>query len=148
MKQIYLISVLFLLSFENGIAQLNVNFRSNLSYPGQTCANIWGYVDSLGNEYALVGASKGLSIVNVTDPDNVFEVVQVPGPDNLWKEIKTSGKYAYVVSEGGSGLQIIDLHNLPGSNLQSKYWQPVYNSTTFISKGCSTCIGGYKPRRT
>ena len=80
---------------------LNVTFRAQLPYPGQTCANICGYVDSLGNEYALVGASKGMSIVDVTVPNNPVKVKQVPGPDNEWKEIKVRGKYAYVTTEGG-----------------------------------------------
>ena len=57
----------------------NLTFGSHLTYSGgQTCANIWGYVDSLGNEYALVGASNGLSIVNVTNPSAVFQVAQIP----------------------------------------------------------------------
>lgn len=107
----------------------HMTFRSRLQYPGQTLANIWGYVDSLGNEYALVGASQGLSIVNVTDPDSIWEVAQIPGPDDLWKEVKTWGRYAYVTTEDPTvqGLQIIDLGNLPGTNLPSKYWGPVIN---------------------
>lgn len=92
---------------------LNVQFRAQLQYPGQTCANICGYVDSLGNEYALVGASKGMSIVDVTNPSSPVQVMQVPGPDNLWREIKVRGKYAYVTTEGGDGLQIVNLSSLP-----------------------------------
>lgn len=92
---------------------LNVTFKSQLTYPNQTCANICGYVDLSGNEYALVGASQGLSIVDVTDPLSPLEVIQIPGPDNLWKEIKVRGNYAYVTSEGGGGLQIVNLTSLP-----------------------------------
>lgn len=122
----------FLLAFVYHVAgaqDLNIVFRSQLSYPGQTLANIWGHVDSLGNEYALVGASKGLSIVNVTDPDNIFEVAQIPGPDNLWKEIKTWNGFAYITTEaaGVQGLQIVDLRDLPGTNLPDKYWSPEIN---------------------
>lgn len=94
---------------------LNVTFRSQLTYPSQTCANILGYVDTLGNEYALVGASLGMSIVDVTNPNTPVQVIQIPGPDNLWKEIKVRGKYAYVTSEGGGGLQIINLSSLPNT---------------------------------
>jgi choice-of-anchor B domain-containing protein len=98
------------------IAQnLNVVLQSHLTYPNQTCANICGYVDSLGNEYALVGASLGMSIVDVTDPANPVEVIQIPGPDNLWREIKVRGKYAYVTTEGGGGLQIVNLSSLPNT---------------------------------
>jgi choice-of-anchor B domain-containing protein len=134
MKQLrYIFLHLFLLSVGLNyiIAQQNITFRSNLKYPGQTCANIWGYVDSLGNEYALVGASKGLSIVNVTNPDVPVHVIQVPGPDNLWKEMEVFEHYAYVTSEGGSGLQIIDLRSLPDTNgIKYHYWQPVINGGT------------------
>lgn len=102
---------------------LNVTFRAQLQYPGQTCANICGYVDSLGNEYALVGASLGMSIVDVTNPNTPVEVLQIPGPDNLWKEIKVRGKYAYVTSEGGNGLQIVNLSSLPNTaGVVSHYW--------------------------
>jgi len=91
---------------------MNVTFRAQLQYPNETLANICGYVDSLGNEYALVGAQKGMSIVDVTNPSAPVNLVQIPGPDNLWKEIKVRGKYAYVTSEGGQGLQIINLSSL------------------------------------
>lgn len=106
-------------------SQLNVTFRAQLPYPGETCANICGYVDSLGNEYALVGAQAGMSIVDVTIPSSPVEVLQVPGPNNLWKEIKVRGKYAYVTSEGGNGLQIVNLSSLPNTaGIVSQYWAP------------------------
>jgi choice-of-anchor B domain-containing protein len=106
-------------------AQLNVTFRAQLSYGTQTCANICGYVDTTGKEYALVGASLGMSIVDVSNPSAPVEVLQVPGPDNLWKEIKVRGKYAYVTSEGGNGLQIINLSSLPNTaGVVAHYWAP------------------------
>jgi choice-of-anchor B domain-containing protein len=94
---------------------LNTVFDAQLTYPGQTCANISGYVDSLGNEYALVGAAQGMSIVNVNIPSAPVQVLQVPGINNLWREIKVRGKYAYVTTEGGGGLQIINLSSLPNT---------------------------------
>ncbi len=102
----------------------NTQFRDVKYYPENSCANIWGYVDSLGNEYALVGVKNGTSIVDVTNPDNIVEVAFIPGPVNLWKEIKTWQHYAYVTTEGGGGLQIIDLSNLPGTNLPVTNWAP------------------------
>ncbi len=99
----------------NASAQLNVTFQAQLTYPGQTCANICGYVDTTGKEYALVGASQGMSIVDVTIPSAPNEVLVIPGPDNLWKEIKVRGKYAYVTTEGGGGLQIVNLSSLPNT---------------------------------
>ncbi|MDX1913736.1 MAG: hypothetical protein SFV22_19730, partial [Saprospiraceae bacterium] len=91
----------------------NITFRSKLSFPGQTVANMCGWASPTGQEYALVGASKGMVIVDVTDPDNPVQIVQIPGPDDFWKEIKTYSHYAYIVTEGGEGVQIVDLSALP-----------------------------------
>lgn len=102
---------------------LNVQFRSQLSYGASVdLANIWGYVDSLGNEYALVGAQTGLSIVDVTNPANPIQKFFIPGINSFWREVQTWGEYAYVTTEGCcNGLQIVDLSNLPAS-VNSKYW--------------------------
>jgi len=109
--------VVFLISAQALFSQdFNIQLRGTLDYPGQTLANICGYAKN-GQEYALVGASKGLSIVNVTNPANPVQVVQIPGPDNLWKEIKVYRDFAYVTSEGGGGVQIVDLSKLPNPNL-------------------------------
>lgn len=82
-------------------------------------ANIWGYTDEVGNEYALVGVNGsggntgGLSVVDVTDPANPVEVAFIPGPTSQWREIKTWGDYAYVTTEAAYGLLIVDLSPLP-----------------------------------
>jgi choice-of-anchor B domain-containing protein len=94
----------------------NITLRSTLSFQNQTLANICGYA-AAGREYALVGGSKGMVIVDVTNPDAIVNLVQIPGPNNLWKEIKTYKNYAYITSEGGGGVQIVDLTNLPATNL-------------------------------
>ncbi|MCC6411923.1 MAG: choice-of-anchor B family protein [Saprospiraceae bacterium] len=108
---------LMLVTFQGMAQNANLELRATVTYPGQTLANICGYAQN-GREYALVGASKGLVIVDVTDPVNPVNIVQIPGPDNLWKEIKTYQNYAYITSEGGGGLQIVDLSDLPSDNLQ------------------------------
>lgn len=114
-----------LLTLTSGVIQaqnVNTTFRSKLTYPGQTMANVWGYV-SRGHEYALVGGALGLIIVDITNPDAPQQIVQIPGPNNLWKEIKTYSHYAYVTSEGGQGIQIVDLTELPGSVLPWKFYK-------------------------
>lgn len=73
---------------------------------------LWGYTAPDGREYALLGGFSGTYIVDITTKP-IREVAFIPGPPNGWREIKTWGHYAYVVSEGGAGLQIIDLIGLP-----------------------------------
>src|SRR5690349_642773 len=98
----------------------NMELRSSLTIPNQTLANICGYVQD-GQEYALLRASQGLIIVDITNPASPQQIVQIPGPDNLWKEIKVYSHYAYVTSEGGQGLQIVDLSALPSATLTSHF---------------------------
>jgi len=122
-----LIAIIFFFnSFSNG--QYVPGINNNVTLLGHldsynTYSNIWGYSDSLGNEYAIMGHNAGTSIVNITNPSSPVEVDMVPGPTaggTIWREIKTYNKYAYVVSEHTSpsnlsGLQIIDLSYLPDS---------------------------------
>ena len=114
MSRLYFIFLLFSPFFL--LAQTNVTFQSVTYFTGQSLANVWGYTAG-GQEYALVGAQTGMSIVNITNPASPVFVTTIPGPNNLWKEIKTYQHYAYVVSEGGMGVQVVDLTNLPGTNL-------------------------------
>ncbi|MBC7411692.1 MAG: choice-of-anchor B family protein [Bacteroidia bacterium] len=105
----------------------NVTLGSHLTYPATSSdlSNISGIADSLGNEYALVGWEQGVEIVNVTNPASPIRDTNIVGPVSIWREIKVYKKYAYVTTEGGSGLQIIDLSLLPNyRGIRSKSIQP------------------------
>jgi choice-of-anchor B domain-containing protein len=80
-------------------------------------AGSWGYAAG-GREYALVGERSGTMFVDITNPASPVEVGYIPGPVSTWREVKTYGTHAYIVSEGtgaGAGLQIVDLSGLPTS---------------------------------
>ncbi len=97
----------------------NTTLLSNLNqYPAIGYTDCWGYVDSQGREYALIGTQHGTSIIEITNPTQPVERAFIPGPNSQWREMKTDGTYAYIVTEGtgtGRGLQIVDLSNLPTS---------------------------------
>ncbi len=91
---------------------VNIQFRSNLPFAGQSCANICGYAAN-NKEYALVGNQTGTGIVDVTNPTTPILLKQVTALNSLWREIKVYQHYAYVTTEAaGQGLQIIDLTKL------------------------------------
>ena len=86
----------------------------HLPYGNLSLAGCWHYADGKGNEYALVGTSKGLSIVDVSNPAQPVERFAVPGPTNSWREVKTWKQYAYVGTEAeNSGITIVNLGLLP-----------------------------------
>lgn len=115
----FILSILFAFVVQSLTAQLNLDLLSNVNYQALHDAqlnDIWGYVDEEGNEYAIVGTTKGTSIVNITDPENPVEVFWEPGMESVWRDMVTWGDYAYVTTEATNGLLIIDLSPLPNSN--------------------------------
>lgn len=114
-------------------AQLNIDSLSHVNYQALHAANlndVWGYVDELGNEYAIVGTSKGTSVVDVTIPTNPVEVFWLPGSESIWRDPCVYGDYAFVTTEAEDGLTIIDLSPLPQGNALSHtvYTGPSGNS--------------------
>src|ERR1035437_713763 len=110
---------------------LNLTLASTYTYSTGTIANIGGWKSPVdGKEYALVGAHNGLSIVDVSTPTAPVQITLIPGPSSLWREVKMNGNYAYVTTEAGtSGLQIVDLTNLPATNLAVATWTPTILGT-------------------
>jgi len=117
----------------NNVTQLS-NLKEYLRY-----SNLWGYVDSTGREYVLLGHNEGTSIIDISDPANPNEITMIPGPGRdsgtIWREIKTYGNYAYITTElltdfALTGLQIIDLSDLPNSaTYVGRYLWPGVDST-------------------
>jgi choice-of-anchor B domain-containing protein len=85
---------------------------------GSTGNDCWGYTSNSGREYAIIGTSSHTVFVEVTDPGNAQVVQQISGPNSLWRDIKTYGQYAYAVSEGGSGIQVMDMANIDLGSVQ------------------------------
>ncbi|MEO6165929.1 MAG: choice-of-anchor B family protein [Chitinophagales bacterium] len=114
MKKISHIFLLLLFFSPALLAQQNMTFLGKLTYSNDL-GSLWGYADGNGNEYALVGAYNGLSIVDVTTPTAPTQVQFVGTSNSFWHEVKTWSHYAYVVNESGGGLLIVDLANLPNA---------------------------------
>lgn len=97
---------------------------------------IWGYIDTDGREYAILGCPGGTAFYDITDTTNIVECDFLPGVTSSWREMKVFGKYAYIVSEGiNSGLQIVNLKYLPDSvSLITTYTFSGYGNTHTISQ--------------
>jgi choice-of-anchor B domain-containing protein len=81
---------------------------------GNSCT---GYVSPSGREYALIGLSNGTGFVDITVPGSPMQVGFIAGPSSLWRDVRTYKTYAYAVSEGGSGIQVIDLANIDSGSV-------------------------------
>ncbi|HLW30227.1 MAG TPA: choice-of-anchor B family protein [Brumimicrobium sp.] len=135
--KLFLLLITFL-SFGTFAQNYNLDSLSHVDYTAlhdTELNDVWGYTDEFGNEYALVGAEKGVSVVDITDPENPFEVYWHVGSSSVWRDIKTFGDYAYVTTEAEDGLLIIDLSPLPSNPIvnsanyfgDTKIWQSAHN---------------------
>ncbi len=133
MPLVLLVAALAVESYAQGSQTVRLLGRFN-QYPSY--AGVWGYVDGQGREYALIGTRNGTSIVNVTNPMNPVEVAFIGGPSSSWREIQTYSTYAYITTEGGGGVQVIDLSDLPSSaRLAGVYNATINNAhTLFIDR--------------
>ncbi|MBS4028220.1 MAG: choice-of-anchor B family protein, partial [Ignavibacteriales bacterium] len=116
---------------------------SGVSYNG-----IWGYTAPDGREYAILGTYTGTAIIDITD--SASEVAFITGPSSLWREMRTYKNYAYVVTEAGGGVQIIDLAQLPatatlvqsfnyisgGKNILRSHSLEIFDSVLYLN-GCA-----------
>lgn len=124
MKKITKVLVFCLIAI-NGFSQENFNLElvANISL-NESGNDVWGYVDSLGVEYAIVGSQTKTTIWSLEDPANPIERAAIPGPSGVWRDIKRFEDHLYVTSDQGSqGLLIIDMSLAPDT-ITSLYWKP------------------------
>jgi len=99
--------------FESENVELLAHIPINNFAGNHNMANdCWGYVSPAGREYAILGLERGFGFVEVSDPLDPQIIETIPGPASLWHDVKVIGQFAYGVSEGGSGIQVMDLREI------------------------------------
>ena len=105
---------------------------------GKSTSDIWGWTDpQTGKEYALVGRSTGTAFVDISDPTHPLYLGDLPTEtvESSWREIKTYGNYAFIVSEAPfHGMQVFDL-----TQLRTVTNPPVTFADTAHYDGFSNC---------
>ena len=117
----FLVLLTSLFTMYSIVAQDSLNMRKLSTWTStsaQRYNDCWGYSDTLGNEYAIVGSNWGTHFIDVTDPENPNEIKSIAGwnSDVIWRDYKVFEQYAYGVADNfGNTLQIFDLSDLPNS---------------------------------
>ncbi len=87
-----------------------------LGDPDASGNDSWGWTDPLTlREYALMCLSTGTIFVDITDGINSVVIGKLPTntTNSIWRDVKTYGNYAFIVSEAvGHGMQVFDLTRL------------------------------------
>ncbi|MCE2883264.1 MAG: choice-of-anchor B family protein, partial [Planctomycetaceae bacterium] len=105
-------------NFSSNAMTLKAWFPLNTIDAGATSGNdCWGYVSPSGREYAIMCVSNGTAVYEITNAALPVKLGFVPGAQSLWRDAKVFDKYCYVVTEGGVGIQIIDLGNVDAGQI-------------------------------
>jgi len=82
---------------------------------GESVSDLWGWTDpSSGREYALVGRTAGLVIVDITDPAGPVQMGIVPANRSGARDIKVYADHVFFTGDGAQdhGLVVFDLTRL------------------------------------
>lgn len=113
----------FVIFLFNGHCQ-SLTFESNVTF-SEDAADIWGYVDTSGVEYAVIGTRTATRIYSLEDPSNPIERAVIAGDATDWRDMKSFGNYIYSVQDvhGNDGLVVIDMSQAPNS-ITHTFWTP------------------------
>ncbi|MBZ0266969.1 choice-of-anchor B family protein [bacterium] len=90
--------------------------------------DVWGFVGTDGREYIVQGTTTGTAWWDVEDPYNAVFIDFIPGPGSLWRDMFVIGNYCYVGTEGGGGIQIVDISDPTNPTLVNTYNATVSSS--------------------
>lgn len=103
------------------VSHINLEDLATSGVRGNDC---WGWTDPLTQkEYALMGTSVGTTFVDISDAINPVIIGRLPTEtfNSTWRDIKTYGNYAFIVSEANShGMQIFDLTRLRDADTNNR----------------------------
>jgi choice-of-anchor B domain-containing protein len=94
---------------------------------GERVSDVWGWNDpETGREYALVGRTAGMAIVDVTRPTSPALVGLVPANPSGARDIKTYRDHAFFTGDGAGnhGLVVFDLTRLRGDAPADGVFEP------------------------
>jgi len=95
--------------------------------------SVWGYTAPDGREYAIIGTTTGTAFYNCTNPSAPYLTGFIAGPVSVWREMKCWDQYCYIVTEGGGGMQIVNLVNPEAPALHSTWGANFWTNAHTIS---------------
>ncbi len=122
-----------------------LNRAHGISGQNTKFSSCWGWVSPDGREYAMIGTFTGTSIIDL-NVSPIREIGFVPGNNATYcyREIKTYHQYAYIVSEGGRGVQILNLSRLPDtSGLLVREFNFALSGKTIVTSHTVALADGY-----
>lgn len=92
----------------------NIELLANVDeYTRGRYSSIYGYIDTTGKEYAIIGTDKGVAIYSLEDPRKPKAIALIQA-SSTWIEMKTWKNYIYAtLGSGNEGILIINMQYAP-----------------------------------
>ena len=105
-----ILTALFFFIFSAISAQVgNMQFISNYN-PNEFSNDVWGYVDSDGIEYAIMGTRTRTLIFSLENPSNPELIKEITSSASTWRDMKSYEDHVYAIQDGvNDGLLVMDM---------------------------------------
>lgn len=108
--------------------------------------DVWAFVGTDGHEYVIQGLTTGTAWWDIDDPVNPVLVKYIPGPFSTWRDMAVQGNHAYVGTEGGGGIQVVDISDPTDPTIVNTYTATVdnvHNLKAHPTRPLLCVVGGY-----
>ncbi len=120
MKNLFWIFLSAFLTFYSTFSLLaqqhsNLQLLANKNdFPESLYNDIWGYTDSKGREYAVLGVRTGTALYSLENPQDPKLIKFIPGASSIWRDMKSYGNYIYALADRGEdGILAINMEKAP-----------------------------------
>jgi choice-of-anchor B domain-containing protein len=109
----------------------NIELLANVNqYPNSGYNDVWGYVDSSGIEYAILGVRSGTAVYSLENPKAPVRRAFVPGASSIWRDMKSYAGFVYAVADQGTdGILILDMRKGPQA-ITHQFYRPATQDRT------------------
>lgn len=130
-KPAFLLILYLLLTAVASGQNTNIELLANVNqYPNSGYNDVWGYVDSSGIEYAILGVRSGTAVYSLENPKAPVRRAFIPGATSIWRDMKSYAGFVYAVADQGSdGILIIDMRKAPQS-ITHQFYKPAIQNLT------------------
>ncbi len=109
MKKIIFITLILNVAFTQGEGGENMEVLGYLEF-GQGASDITGFYQD-GREFAVVGLQNSTVFVDITDPENPWEIDRISGGNSIWRDLKYHNRHVYIGTEASDGVKVVSVDN-------------------------------------
>ena len=101
--------LIFSIVYMQGEGGVNVDLIGYLEFDQNTSDITAIFQDN--REFVAIGLQNAVSIIDVTNPTNPFEINRISGGNSMWRDLKYWDRHIYIGTEANDGIKIVSVDN-------------------------------------